>query len=611
MRDTTAPAFDAPADINVEATGPDGAPATFAATATDAVSGQLNVTFSIASGSTFALGTTLVTATATDAAGNTASKTFNVTVRDTTAPVIAPVSDVVVEATSPAGAGATFAATASDLVDGAVSASYSHAPGSTFPVGSTAVTVTATDRAGNTSTATFNVVVRDTTAPTLSCPANIVVTAAPGASTAVVNFNVTAGDTVSAVTVTSTPSSGSAFGVGTTNVNVTARDAAGNTSTCTFSVTVKSSATVVVAPSTAQYSDAATLQASVNAPAFPGQQLAGTVQFFVNGNPVGQAALANGVASIQLLLNMPAGTYNVTAQFTSTNAFYLGGTSAPAALTVARENAATAYTGDVSLLTAGPSFNTATVRLGAHLTAESDGAAFAGDLSKATVSFELFKSNNTSATPDLVVVGVTVDAAGNAAATAGGVPAGTYNVKVRVDASNQFWTANPVGVGVLNIAVPADEWRTSGGGWIADAASANGKLDISFNVRPENKGGPLKGEWKLTFRGTDGFDYVVEASSWEGGYLQFAAEPGVTPAAYTRSELRGKCTVRKSGHGPSQTFENYTFEAYASDGDLLSPRRDDAFAFVIRDGSGQVWRQAGSRNALVTLGGGNVTNKGK
>jgi hypothetical protein len=614
VRDTTAPAIEAPADITVEATGPGGAPATFAAKATDAVSGQLNVTFSLPSGSTFPLGTTQVTANATDAAGNTASKTFNVNVRDTTAPTINPVADVVVEATGPAGAAATFAATAGDLVDGSVSVSYSRAPGSTFPVGSTAVTVTATDRAGNTATSTFNVTVRDTTAPTLSCPADIVVAAAPGASTAAVNFNPTASDAVSNVSVTGSPASGSAFSVGTTTVNVTARDAAGNTSTCSFTVTVKSSSTVVVAPVAVQYSDAFTLQANVTSPAFPGQTPAGSVQFFVGGSPVGQAALMNGVASIQLPANMPAGSYTVTAQFTSTNPFYLGGASAPAALKVSRENAAAAYTGDAALLTAGPDVNTATVQLGAHLTAEADGAAFAGDLSKATVTFELFKSNNTSATPDLVVGGVAVDAAGDAAATALGVPADIYTVYVRVEAANQFWVTSPAGPGVLNVAVPTDEMRSGGGGWMADASSANGKINFGFNVSAGKKDGQVKGNFTLVFRGPDGFNYVVKSNTWQDGSLQFAAEPGTSPAVYTRSEFKAKCNVQKIDPATGQTvatFGNYSFEAFTSDGDLLSPRQADAYAFVVRDGSGQVWQQAGSRTALVTLGGGNITNKAR
>src|SRR5262249_34979756 len=46
-------------------------------------------------------------------------------------------------------------------------------------------------------------------------------------------------DSCSAVTVTSNPPSGSSFPKGTTTVNVTARDAAGNTSACSFTVTVE------------------------------------------------------------------------------------------------------------------------------------------------------------------------------------------------------------------------------------------------------------------------------------------------------------------------------------------------------------------------------------
>ena len=614
VRDTTAPVVNVPADIVVEANGPNGAPAAFEATASDAVSGAVNVTFSTVSGSTFALGTTQVTATATDAAGNTASKTFNVTVRDTTVPTINPVSDVVVEATSAAGGAATFAATASDIVDGAVGVSYSAASGSTFALGATTVTITATDAAGNTASATFKVIVRDTTAPTLSCPADIVVNAAPGASSAAAGFNPTTSDAVSAVTVTSSSASGSAFNVGVTTVNVTAKDAAGNTSNCSFTVTVKSAATVVVAPASVQYSDAATLQATVNAPAFPGQPLTGSVQFFLNGDPVGQSALTNGVATLALTANLPAGSYGVTAQFASTNASYVGGTSAPAALNVTRENAMTAYAGDAALLTAGPNVSTANVRLAARLTPESDGAAFAGDLSKATVVFQLFKSNNQTNTPDLVVGNVAVDANGDAAASLQNVAADTYLVDVRVEAGNQFWVTNPVAVGVLNVAVPSDELRSGAGGWVADASSATGRANFGFNVTAGKKGEQAKGNFTLVFRGADGFNYVVKSNTWQDGYLQFAAEPNVAPAVYTRSEFKGRCNVQKVDPATGLVVEswgNFTFEGFTSDGDLLTPKQSDAFAFVVRDGAGAVWHQTGARNSLVTLGGGNVTNKAR
>ena len=536
------------------------------------------------------------------------------TVLDNIAPVLHAPSDISLEATSPAGAVANYTATAEDNLEGALTVSFSIPPGSTFALGTTEVTATATDSAGNATSATFQVSVRDTTAPSVNCPADIVAAAAPGASSAAVNFQITANDTVSAVTVTSSPASGSAFAVGTTTVSVTAKDAAGNTSTCSFNVTVRSAPVVVVAPASVQYSDAVTLQANVSAAAFPGQPLAGSVQFFINGSPVGQSALTNGVATLALTANMSAGSYNVTAQFTSAGASYLDASSAAAPLSVSRENAAAAYTGDASLLTAGPNVNAATVRLGAHLTPEADGAAFAGDITKAAVTFELFKSSNTTATPDLVVSGVSVDANGDAVTNVQGVPAETYIVNVRVDAANQFWTANPVGIGVLNIAVPTDEQRSGGGGWVADAASANGKANFGFSVSAGKKDGQARGSWTLVFLGGDGFNYVVKSTTWQDGLLQFAAEPGTSPAVYTRSDMKGRCNVQKVDPATGlvvASFGNYTFEAHTFDGELLTPKQSDAYAFVVRDAAGAVWHQAGSRTSLVTLGGGNISNKAR
>ena len=73
-------------------------------------------------------------------------------------------------------------------------------------------------------------------------------------------------------------------------------------------------------------------------------------------------------------------------------------TNATVTITVNKETAETSYTGDMGVVTAGPTITTATVRLAAHLTQEADGAP--GDISLATVTFELFKSSNMSNTPD-------------------------------------------------------------------------------------------------------------------------------------------------------------------------------------------------------------------
>ena len=110
VTDLTAPVVTPPADVTVEATGPAGAVATFAdATADDIVDGPLAATCDHLSGDTFPVGITTVTCSATDAHGNTGTASFTVTVTDLTAPVVTPPADVTVEATSPAGAVATFA----------------------------------------------------------------------------------------------------------------------------------------------------------------------------------------------------------------------------------------------------------------------------------------------------------------------------------------------------------------------------------------------------------------------------------------------------------------------------------------------------------------------
>ncbi len=185
--DTTPPALTLPSDITEEATGPSGAVVTFSASATDIVDGSRPVTCSPASGSTFGLGTTTVNCSAFDTRGNTANGNFNVTVQDTTPPTLSLPSDITEEATGPSGAVVTFSVTATDIVDTTPAVSCTPASGSTFALGTTFVDCSATDASGNTATGSFNVIVVDTTPPTLNLPANIT-EEATGPSGAVVNF---------------------------------------------------------------------------------------------------------------------------------------------------------------------------------------------------------------------------------------------------------------------------------------------------------------------------------------------------------------------------------------------------------------------------------------
>jgi hypothetical protein len=120
--------------------------------------------------------------------------------------------------------------------------SSNYAPGATFPVGTTTVTYTAQDSSGNTTTASFTVKVADTTLPVFSgCPANILTNTGAGRTTCdqVVTWTApTATDNCAVTNVSSTYASGATFPVGTTTVTYTAKDASGNPSTCSFTVTV-------------------------------------------------------------------------------------------------------------------------------------------------------------------------------------------------------------------------------------------------------------------------------------------------------------------------------------------------------------------------------------
>lgn len=127
------------------------------------------VTQSPAPGTPVGLGTHTITLSANDGssnnggAGNTTTVTTTLTVADQTDPVISCPTDIVVflpPNSSAVSMPVTYpAATASDNCS-TPTVTYSHPSGSTFPVGTTKVTVTATDAAGNDSTCEFNISVR-------------------------------------------------------------------------------------------------------------------------------------------------------------------------------------------------------------------------------------------------------------------------------------------------------------------------------------------------------------------------------------------------------------------------------------------------------------------
>jgi len=162
--DTTAPTIVAAEGVTLEATGPEGYTGTTddviaAIAVSDLVDTAPIVTLAEGVATPFALGTTSVGISVTDSSGNSVQGTVPVTVVDTTGPtfsganmlVLTVDSEVPVDSSDDRVGEWLEGISASDLVDGDVSFTYSTLPAE-FPVGETTITFSATDAAGNTET---------------------------------------------------------------------------------------------------------------------------------------------------------------------------------------------------------------------------------------------------------------------------------------------------------------------------------------------------------------------------------------------------------------------------------------------------------------------------
>ena len=261
------PTIDAPANLTVN-TGPDAAfcgtfvgDATLGvATANDNCPGFVVTRAGVPAGNNFPVGTTTITYTVTDRVGNTAQDTQTVTVIDNTPPVVTPPGPVTLNT----GPGATSCSvTVSDLnATLGIASATDNCPapaggfvinrggvpaGNVFPVGTTTLTYSTVDANGNTGSAQQVVTVVDNTAPVISCPANITLdpTCPSGAIATFADATATDNCGVQSVVRTGGPASGSVFPIGTTTVTFTATDIYNNTSSCSFTVTVKTPQAVI------------------------------------------------------------------------------------------------------------------------------------------------------------------------------------------------------------------------------------------------------------------------------------------------------------------------------------------------------------------------------
>ncbi|MHB9161414.1 MAG: HYR domain-containing protein, partial [Nitrosotalea sp.] len=239
---TIPPKLTVPANITFEATSlKDNSVPIGNATATDIQ----QVTITNNASKTFPLGKTAILWIAKDASGNTSNGTQTVDVVHTIPPRLTVPAGITFEATSIGNN--TISLGAPTVVDIDQVTVTNDAP-KQFPIGLTTITWTAKDASGNTSNATQTVLVQNTTPPQLTVPANITFEATSLKDNSVPIGNATATD-IQQVTITNNASK--TFPLGKTAILWIAKDASGNTSNGTQTISVvDTTAPKITAPST-------------------------------------------------------------------------------------------------------------------------------------------------------------------------------------------------------------------------------------------------------------------------------------------------------------------------------------------------------------------------
>lgn len=251
------PVITTPADISVSAVDATGVAASneaissflAGASAVDNVDGVISEITNDAPDQ-FGVGSTTVTFSAVDSLGNVGTATAVVVVADLAPPSLSVPDGIIVPAANSAGTPATVtsiqellgAATATDNVDETVTIT-NDAP-DIFPLGTTTVTFTAVDAAGNSVTGSTGVTVSDLNGPSVTAPLNVTIAAVDADGTPASNANITAflqsasaSDNVDAV-VAVTSDAPAIFPLGSTVVTFSASDLAGNSGSATAIITV-------------------------------------------------------------------------------------------------------------------------------------------------------------------------------------------------------------------------------------------------------------------------------------------------------------------------------------------------------------------------------------
>ena len=278
--------------------------------------------------------------------------------------------------------------------------------------------------------------------------------------------------------------------------------------------------TVNLTVAAAQYSDNSTFTAKVS-PA----SAVGTVQFAVGGTAVGTATVSGGAASCTYPVTQAAGSYPVTATFTSPSTNFASPTSpASATLVVTPEDGTIGYSGDTTAQVGNALNLQATVTDSAakgYAGANPDPTGKPGDITKMWIAFDLTPvagGSTTTLYAQVADTGPVGDGIGSASATSKVASEGSYTVIARLVAgssggTNAYYAAPDAQPATVSFYQNTGGY-VLGGGWITDPQS-KGHGDFGLLARTTSTGKPqgLFGYcWCGTYNGVPAF-FTISSSN--------------------------------------------------------------------------------------------------
>jgi hypothetical protein len=323
---------------------------------------------------------------------------------------------------------------------------------------------------------------------------------------------------------------------------------------------------------------------------------------FVNGqNLVSSGVAGSPNCSTAATAASPAGAYPITCTAGSLTAANYRFAFVPGTLYIARRSATVRQNSQMFFSTG--TGTTAVVNLTGTLTPAPGGNP---NVTLAAPVFNLYRSTNAAmVTPD-VTCSASVSSSGVVSCSIAALGIDNWTVVLAVPATDGYFTARSSDPIVITVYQPSTGVFATGGGWIVDPSYQNMPVAISsqnnhgslgFSVRYQSGTTDPQGQLSYTFRGADGYDYVIKSTSWQGGGAAFNASTSSFGGLAIVTVIDPSTGLAVSGGG-----DNYTFRVDVSTSISGAPN----FAISIYDPLGALYHQAGTTATPLPLGGGNI-----